>query len=174
MITQQAPSRATLYRRRLDLDDGPWSLHGLHLALLLACEAEADVESLARRTDREIGEVARAVALLHSHGLLEEVGGNGPPEAASANTDEDFLGPELFNHLERELARALGPMAAVVMGERVAARGIDLYHCTLAEFDELVEELGVLISHPVQAARFRAALRKRRPMPGRKKSKKKN
>ncbi len=106
--------------------------------VLTAIDGTHSVRDIAQSCGMPLDAVGEIVEMLHKSGFLEVMPGSPPLPRAT-------LGNETLVTLSKEFARAMGPMADLILDEEIEALGEKREQFPTERLPELVERLGASI-----------------------------
>lgn len=120
------------------------SLDGRLLSLFLALDGKKNLGALAQTTDLSLDDLRKAVTRLLELQLIE------PLDVECSHLDPEFLG-----YLTRQYAKAIGPLAGIIIEEELLAAGHHPERIPKAQAAKLIETLAREIQRKEKKERFR-------------------
>ena len=130
MVLSSGNISSMVYRPKVRDDLGDFSLDGQKLMVLMELNGKATLGALAAKTGLTMGAIREIIAGLLKLGLIEKV------EMVISPVDNDF-----FRRLLDELARAIGPIASVLIEDEVQDLGHNVKKFPSYLATELVDRL---------------------------------
>jgi len=119
--------------------------------VLAQCDGVRSVTEIAKSLGVDEPTVAQAAETLYRCGILQVAAGSaGPPRATVSGV--------FFDHVTNELARAIGPLAALTLEDEVTALGEARESFPRDRIAELVERLGHTIREDARRLRFQQVM----------------
>lgn len=130
MVLSSGDISSIIYKRKVRDDVGDFSLDGQTLIVLMELDGKATLGALAAKTGLSMGSIRELIAKLLKFGLIEKV------EKEIIPVDSDF-----FRNLLDEFARAIGPIASVLIEDEVHDLGHDVNSFPSYLVTELIDRL---------------------------------
>ncbi|MBP7864641.1 MAG: DUF4388 domain-containing protein [Acidobacteria bacterium] len=119
------------------------SLNAVEWNILRHINGIDSIREIAVKVDIMLLDVAKAFRKLYEAGLIEIVG-----EAVDQVEQKTGIDPALFDLVERELARNIGPLAAIVLDDHIQSLGESRDAFPKDKLPELIENLSTEINDP--------------------------
>lgn len=147
-MAQAAADIGSMVFRPAILDNtGAFSLDGRMLAIFIEFDGSRTVAEIAKRLNVEPAAITKIVRRLSELGLIE-------PVTDVART----LAPEAIDHLTRQLALAVGPLAVVLVEDEIEALGYRPGSFPVLRLRELIDRLSDNIRKEEKKNAFLAAM----------------
>jgi hypothetical protein len=130
MVLSSGDISSIIYKRKVRDDVGDFSLDGQTLIVLMELDGKATLGALAAKTGLSMGSIRELIAKLLKFGLIAKV------EKEIIPVDSDF-----FRNLLDEFARAIGPIASVLIEDEVHDLGHDVNSFPSYLVTELIDRL---------------------------------
>ena len=134
MALADADIAAMVFRQAVIKSSGDFSIDRRTLCTLMEFDGSRTVAQIARRLNLEAQSIYSTVRQLSSLGLIEPVTG-----AATV------LDPTVIDYLVQQLARAVGPVAAVLVEDEILDLGYPLDGFPKVRLNDLINRLAVNI-----------------------------
>lgn len=146
MAHADADIASMVFRQAVIKSTGDFSIDRRTLAILLEFDANRTVAQIARRLNIDLESICVTVRRLSGLGLIEPV-----TEAATA------LDPAVIHFLIQHLARAVGPLAAVVVEDEILDLGYQTDQFPKVRLNDLINRLSACIRKEDKKRDFLAA-----------------
>ena len=130
MVLSSGDISSKVYKRKVRDGVGDFSLDGQTLIVLMELDGKATLGALAGKTGLSMGSIRELIAKLLKFGLIAKV------EKEIIPVDNDF-----FRNLLDEFARAIGPIASVLIEDEVHDLGHDVNSFPSYLVTELIDRL---------------------------------
>lgn len=147
MAHADADIASMVFRQAVLKSTGDFSIDHRTLAILLEFDANRTVAQIARRLNIDLEPIYAVVRRLSGLGLIEPV-----TDAATA------LDPAVINFLTQHLARAVGPLAAVLVEDEILDLGYETDQFPKVRLRDLINRLSACIRKENKKKDFLAAV----------------
>ena len=147
MAQATADIGSMVFRPAILENTGAFSLNGRMLAIFIEFDGSRTVAEIAKRSNVELAAITKVVRRLSELGLIE-------PVTDVAQT----LAPAIVDHVTRQLAIAVGPLAVVLVEDEIQDLGYLPENFPVVRLRELIDRLSGNIRKEDKKKAFLAAM----------------